>query len=89
MIVGPSRQELAEFGEPSDELIGALAATVVCLGHHGFDNASAYVDAMTGDDTVRAHNLLVEVDELLRERWEKQGAPNPRLLRSNGDAYSR
>lgn len=69
------------LGLPSDELIGALARVVVSLGHHGTETARDYVSAMTGEETVLAHNLLFEVDQLLKARWEEAGAPYPHLLR--------
>lgn len=83
MIAGPSAEQLAELGEPSDELIGALARAVISIGHHGHQTAQDYIQAMSGEDAILAHNLLVDVDELLRERWELAGAPKPHLLRSN------
>lgn len=79
----PLEEELALLGEPSDELIGALAAVVISTGHHMSQSAQAYVDAMTGEDCIRAHNLLVDVNELLRKRWEAEGATRPHLLRYN------
>lgn len=57
----------------SDEKLRVLG--MVCAGLDGRD-PRGYILDMDGIDCVQAHNVLKEIDDLLKARWRLMGSPD-------------